>query len=98
MKSDEWTIVYKTEGKLAAEMVRLRLESFGIDVLMAQESLGGVYGLAFGPLGETNILVPESESAAAREILAAMDAGSLEGDSSNFDGDQENKDQQTKIT
>jgi hypothetical protein len=97
MTSDEWAKVYTTDGKLAAEMVKLTLESFGIEVLLAQESLGSTYGLTVGPLGETNVMVPVSKADEAKEILAAMDAGSLEDHSVN-DDEGNNKDSQTEIT
>ena len=98
MASNDWITVYTTDGKLAAEMVKLRLESFGMDVLLAQESLGGVYGLTVGPLGETNVMVPAPKAAEALEILAAMDAGTLEGDHGNEDEDADSKDSQTEFT
>ena len=97
MTSDEWTKVYTTDGKLAAEMIKLTLESFGIEVLLAQESLGSTYGLTVGPLGETNVMVPISRADEAREILAAMDSGGLEDRSEN-DDESGNKDSQTEIT
>ena len=98
MKSDDWTSVYTTDGKLAAEMIKLTLESFGIDVLLAQESVGEVYGLTVGPLGETSVMVPTTKAAEAREILADMDAGKMEDNYQSENADDDNKDSQTEIT
>jgi hypothetical protein len=78
MNIEDCVLVYVAEGKLAAEMIRITLESFGIEVVMAQESLGGTYGFAAGPLGETNILVHKSQLEAAQDVLKAIENGSLE--------------------
>ena len=40
--------VYTAEGKLAAEIIRLMLELFGIQAVLFQESVGAAYGLTVG--------------------------------------------------
>jgi len=97
MNSEEWVPVYTADGKLAAEMIRLTLESFGIPAVIFQESLGNVYGLTVGPLGENQILVDPARASEALEILKAMDNGSLEV-SDDESSKESNKDGSTDIT
>jgi hypothetical protein len=94
MSKDEWRAVYTAEGKLAAEMVRLMLESFNIPATLSQESVGSVYGLTVGPLGETQILVPADKEQEAREILKDMEAGLLD----QGDEEENNKDIDSGLT
>jgi hypothetical protein len=92
MNIEDFVLLYVAEGKLAAEMMRLTLESFGIEVVIAQESLGLTYGLTAGPLGENNIFVHKSQLEAARDILKAIENGSLEATSNEPDGSDESTD------
>jgi hypothetical protein len=93
MNDSKYIQIYSAEGKLAAEMVRLLLESFGINAILEQESVGKTYGLVLGSLGEVVILVPEDQAQDALQILESMDRGELEidDDLANLDG-QSNKD------
>ncbi len=87
--------VYYAEGTLAGEMVRLMLESFGLNAIISQESIGQTYGLTVGPMGEVAILVPEDQEHDAREILASMESGELEndGDEDQIPDSYDNKEQ-----
>ena len=76
--SSEYVQVYTAAGTLAAEMVRLLLESLHIPARLLQESAGTVMGLTVGSLGEVSILVPAENESDAREILQAMEDGRLE--------------------
>lgn len=78
--------VYYSSGKLAGDMVKLMLESFGIQATIVQESIGQTYGLTAGPLGEVTILVPEDQVVDAQAILASMDEGELESPDTLMDG------------
>ncbi len=78
MSETTFVPVYSAEGKLAADMIRLLLESFGIPVKIEQESAGLAFGLTVGDLGEAIVLVPENQAADARQILIAMERGELE--------------------
>jgi hypothetical protein len=80
MDENEWVTVYTVSGRLSAEMIRLLLESFGINAILSQESVGTVYGLTIGDLGEVDIRVPAVNAESAIDILRAMDAGELEID------------------
>ena len=95
MDDIKYVPVYYAEGTLAGEMVRLMLESFRIDAIVSQESIGHTYGLTVGSMGQVAILVPESQVKDAEEILNSMESGDLEN---NLDDDQipdsyDNKDQ-----
>jgi len=88
-----YVTVYVANGQLDADMVRGFLESFGIPAMISQESIGRVYGLTSGPLGEVNVLVPEERTDEALELLASMERGDLvddqgEEDSSTGEGDE----------
>jgi hypothetical protein len=93
MTNQKYVRIYSAEGKLAAEMVRLLLESFDINAILSQESVGTTYGLVLGTLGEVFILVPENKAQDAIQILESMDRGELEidDDAGGFD-ETSNKD------
>lgn len=61
--------VYTAQGQLEAQIIKTRLESDGIPVLLSYESLGIVCGLTIDGLGEVRVMVPESLAQEAREIL-----------------------------
>lgn len=75
---EKYDLVWIACGMLDAETIRLLLESFNIKVKMFQESLGAVYGMAFGPIGEVEIFVPHKNANEAKEILDAYIQGKLE--------------------
>ncbi|MEA1960970.1 MAG: hypothetical protein U9N81_06800 [Bacillota bacterium] len=47
------------------------LKSFDIPVQVLRESIGSIYGLAVGPLGEVKIAVPENMAEEALQLLQA---------------------------
>jgi hypothetical protein len=71
-------VVYVANGMLEAETVKILLESFGIPAYTNQESAGIAYGLAVGPLGEVDVLVPMEHLADAQKIIEDMRSGKLE--------------------
>lgn len=81
----EYIPVYTASGQLQAETIRLFLESFNVPAKVLQESVGTVYGLTVGPLGQTTILVPEEQAQIALELLAKMEKGDFETDESEED-------------
>ncbi len=87
--ADDFQAVYSTNGQLNAESIKILLESAGIQVMLAGESIGTVYGLGIGPLAAIEVLVPASQVSSAREILDAMDKGELELPSQTDNGDDE---------
>jgi hypothetical protein len=96
-----YVTVYVANGQLDAEMVRSFLESVGIPAMISQESVGKVFGLASGPLGEVNVLVPEENSDEALEFLASMERGDLiddqEGEDSSVDEDNQEDDNSSAV-
>lgn len=74
---DDYKHVYDTYGNLAAEQIKIFLESEGIEVLMIQESYGHTLGLTVGPLGMVQIFVPEIDFEKAAKLLEEMESGNL---------------------
>jgi len=54
---------------MEAQIIKGRLESEGIPVLLSYESAGLVYGLTVNGLGEVKIMVPKRLAEEAKEIL-----------------------------
>ena len=65
------TLVYRTAGMLQAEVIKGRLESAGIPVMLDYESLGRVMGITIDGLGEVRLLVPDDRAEDARQLLEA---------------------------
>jgi len=62
-------------GLLNADLVKMFLESKGIDCLVSQESAGKTLGLSIDGLGTARIYVPESQKDEAEALLAALERG-----------------------
>lgn len=62
--------VFLANGLMEAEVIKGKLESFGIPVLLRYESIGVVYGLTVEGLGQVEVLVPTERAAEARGLLA----------------------------
>jgi hypothetical protein len=58
-----------TSGLLQAEIIKGKLESNGILVLLQYESLGPVMGLTLDGLGQVRLLVRQEQLEAARALL-----------------------------
>jgi hypothetical protein len=82
----DYVQIYTAYGTLQGEMIRAFLESNGIKVFIAQESVGMTYGLTVGPLGEARIYVPVNQKEIAEKLLEEMEDGSL---TSNENSDSE---------
>ncbi|MEM7537577.1 MAG: DUF2007 domain-containing protein [Chloroflexota bacterium] len=54
----EPVVVWEAENELEAQIVKSKLESEGIPVLLRGEALGAIYGLTTGALAATDVLVP----------------------------------------
>jgi hypothetical protein len=63
---------------MEAHVIKGRLESEGIPVLLSYESAGLVYGITIDGLGEVKIMVPRHLTEEAKEILAAVGAETLD--------------------
>jgi hypothetical protein len=69
MSSNEQLVTVCTARYMEAQIIKGRLESEGIPVLLSYESAGLVYGITIDGLGEVKIMVPEHLAEEAKEIL-----------------------------
>lgn len=83
--NEDYVHVYTCNGQLDAEMVKAFLQSFQLHAVASRESLGSVYGLTVGPLGEVDILVPTEEAETALDLLRRMEAGEFDDPSGSID-------------
>ncbi len=76
------------EGGIEAEIVKSKLESFGIPVLLRYEAAGRIFGITLDGLGKVRIMVPRPLLAQARQVLAdkADEAGRADGEGSEGGG------------
>ena len=58
-----------TTTYMEAQVIKGRLESEGIPVLLNYESAGLVYGITVDGLGEVKVMVPKHLATEAKEIL-----------------------------
>lgn len=68
-----WETVYVAANRTEAEIVRGRLESEGIPVVLRGEALGNIYGLTAGPLAEVDVMVPTTLAEQAKDLLELAD-------------------------
>ncbi len=61
--------VHTAFGQLEAYVIKGKLESAGIPVLLSYESAGLVLGLTVDGLGQVRIMVPEDRVVEARQML-----------------------------
>ncbi len=83
--NEEYVKVHTCNGQLDADMIKNFLESFQIHAITSRESLGSVYGLTVGPLGEVDILVSPEEAEEAADLLRRMEAGEFQDPPGNED-------------
>lgn len=62
-------------GLLNADLVKMFLESKGIECLVSQESAGRTMGLTIDGLGSAKIYVREDQLQEAEQLLAALERG-----------------------
>jgi len=62
-------VVYVSQGPLAAEVARAKLEGEGIPAILRYSSIGRVLGLTVDGLGRVEVVVPGEYEAAARSLL-----------------------------
>lgn len=70
MKVGKLEKVYTASGQIQAHVIKGRLESEGIPVLLRYDSGSTVFAFTVDGLGEVEILVPRKEAARARKILS----------------------------
>jgi hypothetical protein len=69
MSTREQLVTVYTARYMEAQIIKGRLESEGIPVLLSYESAGLIYGLTIDGLGEVKIMVPKHLAEEAKEIL-----------------------------
>jgi len=70
--------VHTASGQLQAQVIKTKLESAGIPVLLDYESAGVVLGLTVDGLGEVRVMVPEGLAEEARALLVEEEGESIE--------------------
>ena len=70
--------ITRVPGLLNADMLKIFLESKGIEVMISQESAGKTFGLMIDGMGHARVYVPEDQVQETEEILAALDRGEFE--------------------
>ena len=73
MSASEQLVTVCTVRYMEAQIMKGRLESEGIPVLLSYESAGLVYGLTVDGLGEVKIMVPKHLAEEAKEILGVTE-------------------------
>lgn len=69
MSGEERLVTVCTAMQMEAQIIKGRLETEGIPVLLSYESAGLVYGITVDGIGEVRIMVPRQLAGQAREIL-----------------------------
>ena len=67
--------VFTANGEIQAQQIQAFLEAAGIQSVLRGESLRKTHGLTLDGLGSVEIVVDDSDEAAARELLASAEAG-----------------------
>jgi len=70
--------VYRASGMLQAQVIKGRLETSGIPVVLDYEAIGQVYGFTVDGLGEVRVMVPIERAAEARELITTSDEDEME--------------------
>ncbi len=68
-----WEVIYVASNRMEAEVIRGRLQSEDIPVVLSGEAVGTVFGLATGPLAQVEVLVPAPLAERARDVLSITD-------------------------
>jgi len=69
MSTGKQLVTVCTARYMEAQIIKGRLESEGIPVLLSYESAGLVYGITIDGLGEVKVMVPKRLAEEAKEIL-----------------------------
>jgi len=75
VRREELEKVYTASGQIQAHVIKGRLESEGIPVLLRYDSGSTVFALTVDGLGEVELFVPRKEATRARQILSQEPPG-----------------------
>ncbi len=70
LSTSDWVVIARVLPPDDALLESL-IQSFGIPVRLVRESIGSVFSLTIGPLGEVKVVVPEFCAEQARLLLQA---------------------------
>ncbi len=70
MKEDDLAELMAVEGGLEAEIIKSKLESFAIPVLLRYEAAGRIFGITMNGLGKVKVMVPRDLLEEAKKVLA----------------------------
>lgn len=80
--------IYTTMGLLQAEVIKGKLESAGIPVLLSYESAGPVFGITVDGLGEVEVQVPREFEAEALDLIEPLEDGHDEVSDDEWEWDE----------
>jgi|TARA_B100001971_G_C18013944_1_gene443831 hypothetical protein len=67
----DWVLLLSiVQGQMEAAILRSRLESEGIPVVLRYESVGSLYGITSNELGEVRVFVPQGFLDSARRLIS----------------------------
>jgi hypothetical protein len=70
MQDSDLKELMAVEGSMEAEIIKSKLESYQIPVLLQYEAAGRIFGITMDGLGKVKVMVPEFFLEEARKILA----------------------------
>ena len=71
-------VICTVQGELTADVIKSRLESEGIPVLLEYESAGRVFAVTVDGLGKVRILVSQELAEEAKQIIKPKEYGQVE--------------------
>lgn len=89
MTREQLLKVYESQGMLAAEVVRAKLEASGIPAMLKYESVGQVLGLTVDGLGRVEVHVPAELADEALQLIQEGADEDLTDDDFGSDDDAE---------
>jgi len=70
MQESDLKELMAVEGSMEADIIKSKLESYQIPVLLQYEAAGRIFGITMDGLGKVKVMVPGSFLEEARKILA----------------------------
>jgi hypothetical protein len=77
---EDLVVVYVSQGPLAAEVAKGKLESNGIVAILKYEAVGRAFGLTVDGLGRVEVLVRPEDEDAALSLLEELSEEDLAAD------------------
>jgi hypothetical protein len=72
---DEWVTIERFLDRIGAQVARSRLEAGGVEAILADEGMGGLFG--YGLIKGVRLQVTAADEARAREILGEAPSGEI---------------------